>query len=204
MGSAALQHLVEHVHALHAAELDAVFPGSFDWQRLCLDTPSMVARATDGAVDVADAGLAHAIHERADAVFRFAHLAALCVLAAAEEGGADPASLVEPLLAAPDDEEEERFAESVAENLDAIERRCADEEVALGESGEEALARLGAAWPLVEEFLAESELLEGDEGLPGEAADLARPVLGALARVAAILAVLRWMSAYPGADGPER
>jgi hypothetical protein len=203
MTSAALRHYVDRVLDRHAASLDASFPGGFDWRRLCRDAPGMAERATGGRFDAEDLGRAHALQSRAEALFGLAHLAALAILCATLEDEPDPEAAFEAFARPPDDEEEERFEVLAAEVLGPVEESLEDEDVALDPRGIDARDLFTRVWPAVAQLVEESGLLtEVESDLSADDVEAARPVLAALARVAAILAALRWLAEYPDLEEP--
>lgn len=201
MTSAALRHYVGHVLERHAGGLDAAFPGGFDWRRLCRDAPAMVQQASEGRFDADDLGRAHALQARAEALFGLAYLAALAMLSATLEDEPDPEAAFEVFARPPGDEEEERFAVLAAEVLGPLEESFEDADVRLDERGVDARDLFGRVWPTVVQLIDESALLvEVETDLSAEDVEAARPVLASLARVAALLAALRWMAEYPDQD----
>lgn len=201
----AQRHFVEEALGTHQETLFDWFPGCFHWAGLCKDAPSMAARITGDPDHADDVGLDHAISERAERVFAFAHVATLAVLATAGIHDGDPGETLERLVELPEDEEEEYFAALVAEVLGPLERTLAGEDAPrLDDRGEVAYGLLDAAWPSVESLLEEDGVLgEREQEVPG--ADTAhqeavRSVLSSIALVAAVLATFRWMSVGQSGD----
>lgn len=201
MSTPALRHFVERALGVHAPRFEDGFPGCFDWRGLCRDTPALVERAGGGSSDGADRSWSAGVQERADAVFRFAHTVALAVLCASNEDEEDPEALLDAFAEPPDDDEEDRFGDLVVDVLEPLERNLADESVLLKGAAETARELFDRVWPPIPQMLAELEAQreEGDD--EDEAAqDEEWSVLLALARVAVILAVLRWMASRPADD----
>lgn len=201
MSTPALRHFLAHAVETHGPGLDRAFPGCFDWRRLCRDTPVMLERATRGAFDTSDAARVHLIQERAEAIFRTAHVATLAVRSAMDAGDVDPDALLDGLATPPDEDEEDRFEARVVDSLDAVESSFEDDEVELDRGGLEIRNLVAVTWAPVHELLEENEALEPvPDSDHADAIRAARPVLLALIRVAAILAAIRWLARYPGHD----
>ena len=196
MSTPALRHFMERALGVHAPELESAFPGCFDWQQLCADAPAMVEQA-GGSSDGSERTWSMAIRRWADEMFRASHVATLAVLAASSEDE-DPEAALDHFQTAPDDDEEDRFEHYLNTTLGPIESSLGGEDVKLDGRGEIGRAFFEEAWPQIEPVLAdvEARVLE-DEDVAGEEV---LTVLVALARVASILAVLRWMAAFPDAD----
>ena len=193
MTTSALQHFLEHALEVHAPAIEHSFPSVFDWQRLVRDTPALVERASEGRFDVGDSFATHRLQDQADAVFRTAHTVALGVICAADDETADPEAVLDRFDDPPDDEVEEAFEVLVSEVLGPAEAFLSDADVMLDERGLETQRLHMLVWPHVSEYVARLGILLGadDEPAPDEEA---YGVLMALARVAALLACLRWMA----------
>ncbi len=193
MSTSALQHFLEHALEVHAPVLERSFPGCFDWARMCRDAPALVERASEGRFDASDSGASHHLQEQADAVFRTAHTIALGVFCAADDDTVDPEDVLDRFDRPPEDEVEERFEVLVSEVLGPAEAFLVDPEVMVDERGVEVLRLHGVAWPHVAEYVARLGILLGADDAP-PVSDEAYGVLMALARVATLLAALRWMA----------
>ncbi|MDF1701856.1 MAG: hypothetical protein P1V36_11925 [Planctomycetota bacterium] len=200
MVGSALRHFLEHAIDEHAATLDDAFPPCFDWHRICREAPLMAERVSEGAVDASDLETAETVQAQADVAVRITHVVALAVLCAAEDHIADPEAALEAFGEAPEEDEEERFAVLAAEVLGPAEAFFQDETVALDDRGVEAHRFFALAWPLASEYLMLSGLFGEVEGSDVEPAhESIHPVLAALARLAVLLATMRWMARYPRA-----
>ena len=197
MSTPALRHFIERALGVNAPALEDGFPGCFDWQALCRDAPALVEQAGGGSSDGSERSWSVSVRRWADEMFRAAHTATLAVLAASAEDE-DPESVLDRFQEAPEDDEEDRFETYVGDTLGRIETSLGGEDVDLDLRAELGRAFFEEAWPQIEPVLAEIEarVLE-DEDVAGEETVT---VLLALARVASILAVLRWMAAFPDAN----
>lgn len=205
MTSSALRHYVGRAIETLAPRLESAFPACFDWPRLCRDTPAVAERSSAGVFDAADATAAHEIQDRSDALFRLAHVALLAVLSAVDPSVEDPDAALAAFGIAPDDEEEQRFEVLALEVLDAVEESFEDEGVDLDERGAAVRELVVRGWDAVQEIVDDSGLLARTDG-DGEEEDAeacARSVLGAIVRLAVVLAAMRWLARYPDADGSD-
>jgi hypothetical protein len=197
MSTPALRHFIERALGIHAPVLEDGFPPCFDWERLCSDAPEMVVRLGGGSDDGSERTWSAALQGWAQETFRSAHIAGLAVLSAAAADD-DPEAILDRFSEEPEDDEEDRFETLVHEVLAPVEASLGGDEVALDERGHLAQGFFDEAWAQIEPVLAEIEgrVLE-DEDVAGEET---LTVLLALARVACLLAVLRWMAAFPDPD----
>jgi len=204
MSSSALEHFLEHALAAHAPFLEHSFPACFDWMRLVRDVPGLAERASAGGFDALDRVRAHGLQEQADAVFRTAHTVALGVICAADDETADPEDVLDRFDDAPEDEEEQRFELLVSEVLGPAEAFLSDPEVELDARGVHVQRLHALAWPYVAEYVARLQVLaeDADDDFGSGSAEAEHGVLLALARVAALLACLRWM-AHAGDSTPD-
>lgn len=209
MSTPALRHFVERALGVLAPAFEDGFPRCFDWWRLCRDTPAIVERAGGGSVDADDRTWSAGVQQRAESVFRFAHVAALALHCAGHLDDVDPEAALDRFLAEPEDEEEDRFEVLVEQVLSPLEESLLDDGVRLDERGELARSLLDSAWPHVQGMLVDVPGLDDAEALDEEGRDEEGEggpreeewtVLVALARVAAILATFRWMAAYPDVE----
>ena len=200
MSSSALEHFLEHALAAHAPTLEHSFPACFDWMRLVRDTPALAERASGGRFDALDRVRAHHLQDQADAVFRTAHTIALGVICAADDETADPEEVLDRFDDVPEEEEEERFEVLVSEVLGPAEAFLVDPEVELDARGVHVQRLHGLAWPYVAEYVARLRVLAESDDLGASVTDgdcdseAEYGVLLALARVATLLACLRWMA----------
>jgi len=207
MSTPALRHFVERALGVLAPAFEDGFPGCFDWWRLCRDAPAIVERTGGGSSDAADRTWSVQVRQRAEAIFRFAHVAALALLCASHPDEGDPEAALDRFGDEPEDEEEDRFEGLVNDVLGPLEESLLDDGVRLDERGDLARRLLDGVWPHVESMLADVEGLsdEAEDEADDENAsqDAEWTVFVALARVAAILATFRWMAAYPDAEAPD-
>jgi hypothetical protein len=203
MSDAPLRHLVDRAWAVHGPRFEDWFPRSFDWKQFVADIPRL-AREVGGPpiprVDEAE------FEDRVDRTFRAAFLAGLAVLAASHEGEEDPDLVLETLASPPDEEVDDDFGAFLEEHMGSVEKAVAAE--TFDDLPEEAAAvgRLAEAiWPVVFALLDEDPLADFD------APEGRGSVLVGVARVATILACVRWWSGTlyessdsdaPGDDGP--
>ncbi len=197
MSTDALRHFVEEAMGTYGDGFLDWFPGCFHWAGLCADAPAMVANVEGVAPDEAadDLESAAEIIERAERVFRFAHLGSLAVLAASGIEDADPPETLARLVEEPDDGEEAYFESLAAEVLGPLEEYLAGEDVALDARGEQAYALFDAAWPVVATYLAEPDLLGEADDEDDAHANAERSILQGIAVVGTCLAAFRWLSA---------
>lgn len=201
MTTSALLHFIEHALEEQAPRLEDSFPHCFDWQRLCEDAPAMaeqMSAGSDDEFDATDSILAHRLQDEADAMFRTAHTVGLAVMCAADDRTADPEDAMERFGHLPEDEVEEHFEQLVVEVLGPAEAFFADPEVVLDERAVEVHRLHALAWPHVAEYIARLDVLfevqdEEEAGKP-LLPESTHGVLMALARVAVLLAALRWMA----------
>jgi hypothetical protein len=197
MVAAPLRHLVERALATRLPTFDVWFPSTFDAAVFLADVPAM-ARRLDGGPPIPRADEAE-VEELAGHTFRVAHVAALAVLAAGSEGDLDPDSVLERLTEAPEEEEEAEFGRLAEAELDAVEEALAeDRPPVLGDDAAEAVSLVEVVWPPVWALLSD----DPEADLQGEGRR--SRVLRSVARVAVILAALRWMAAARAhEDWPE-
>ena len=221
MSTPSLRHFIDRALAMYVPRLDHAFPGCFDWARLCAETPEMVERVSEGRFDARDAAAQQDVLQAADEVFRLAHVSTLAVLSAGRVEEDDPEEFLDSFGTPPDDEEEQRFEVLAGELLGPLEESLADDGVRLDERGYLARDLAEQVWPIVETVLvetahfgaagadtddadtddADAEDRDADDMASADESEEAsrRPVLLALARVASILAILRWMAALEDA-----
>ena len=209
MSEGAFLHFLERAVDRHAARMDDAFPACFDWHALCRDAPAMTARASAeagaeagaGAIDEGDIETSEMLVAQADVAFRIAHIAALAVLCVAEDRRGDPDAELEAFGDGTEEEEEDAFAVLASEVLGPAEAFLHDAEVELVDRGVEVQRLLAICWPMAAEYLALTGLF-GDvpESEVPPAPEAAFPILSAIGRLGALLAILRWMARYPDED----
>jgi len=207
MTTPALRHFLEHALEVHAPDLADAFPACYDWQRMCGDVPAMVERLSEGRVDAADRAFAQRVVAQADVVFRTAHVVGLAVICAADDDSPDPEDALERLGEGADDEAEERFDQLVGDVLEPAEAFFADPTATLDARGVEVHRLHAIAWPHAAEYVTRLDALFTRDEAPGggEAASAASDaaeeatagVLLGVARLAVLLAGMRWMAAAP-------
>jgi hypothetical protein len=202
MSAGTLRSFVERALERHGEAFESAFPSPFDWRALCSDAPAMAKRLAAGSLeDEAALGeegdLAPELDlvESAEQVFAHAYLGALAGIALTVEDDRDPELTFEGLLTPLEDPEEAHFETLATRSLAPVERALAgqgdvpDEESAAGA----ALALVDAAWPSVEVALEGLAPFDPERDL--ELPHAVRQVLSGVARLAAILASFRWISA---------
>jgi hypothetical protein len=203
MSTPALRHFVERALGVYAPVFEEGFPSCFDWERLLHHAPAMVEQTGGGSDDGADRSWAVAVQTYAEQVFRAAHVAALALLVAQapdEATDEDPESVLDRFARPTEDDVEERFAELAERVLGPLEESLGGADTRLDESGAIAHDLFESIWPETEAVLVEVEAhAAGEEDLSSPET---KSVLASLGRVAAILAVLRWMASLPPADAP--
>lgn len=196
----------------HGEAVESALPAPFDWRALCADAPEMARRLRAGDAsgeegpeagdgEEGDVSPELDLVEAAEQTFLRSYLGGLAGIALQVEDERDPDALLEALLERLEDEDEEHFEDLVATSLARVERSLAGQGEALDEETAEGAAALltDAAWPSVEVALEGLAPFDPDSGL--ELPHSVRQVLSGVARLAAILAALRWIAS--GAPGGE-
>lgn len=208
MSAGTVRIFVERALARQGERVDEAVPSPFDWRALCADTPAMARRLSAGSLEEGDALLDEDdlvpeldLVETAEQTFLNAYLGGLAGLALTSDDERDPESVLEQLLSPLDEEGEARFEALAAQALTTVERALAGQGEALEEASVEGTTMMltDVAWPSVEVAL--ERLVPFDPERDLELPHAVRQVLSGVARIAAILAVFRWLAGDLPAQG---
>jgi hypothetical protein len=193
--SGALRRFLERAAELHLSRFESCFPGGFDWEALCADVPAVAEQTGRPLPEQPGEEPSAVLEDTARGVFRGVWLATLGLLTLLTEGDDDPESLLEHVAGTPPEEDEETAYQALlAEPLEDVEALLLGDRVdGPSEVAERAAALADRVWPTLEALLVEDE--DGPLAEGARSADL----LWGVARVAAILAVYRWMAAEQAA-----